>query len=128
MTEPIVKKHKKKKDPADLLKTQKYLFDRQLFEMYLTLVLKEEANEFANLLRPNIDWKMTDEFVLAMHAELTRLLKRHVEKSSFFGKYRMLSMTDDPTQKVKKEKVRVNVKESDFHFGWKAMKTDVMGE
>ena len=128
MSLPLAKKSKKDKTSLDLLKNQQHLLDPVFFHMYLQQVLQEEAQQYSNLLRPDVEWTMSPEFVHAMHTELSRLLKRLVEKSSFFGKYRILSMTDDPSQKNKKDKPRVNVKESDFHFGWKAMKTDVMGE
>ena len=121
--QPVVKK-RKKKNTFD----QRYLFDKQLFEVYLYTIVKQQAAEFSNLLRPDVEWELTDDFILAMHAEMSRLLKRLVEKSSFFGKYRILSMTDDPSQKNKKEKPQVKVKESDFNFGWKAIKTDALCE
>ena len=126
MTEPLKKRIKA--PPPPLLKNERHLFDRQLFEMYIQLVVKQEASDLSNLLRKDIEWQLKDEFIEEMHAEMSRLLKRLVEKSSFFGKYRILSLTEEPDQKRNKNKLQINVKESDFHFGWKAMKTDVMSE
>jgi len=106
--------------------------EKQLFEMYMHLIVKEEAADLINLLRKDVDWKLDQQFIDTMHVDMVRLLDKWIQKSSYFGKYRILSMTDDPEQKLSsskgKNKPQINVKESDFHFGWKAIKTDVMSE
>ena len=126
--EQIVVKKRKKTIVEPLLKDQRTLFNRNLFSVYMHVMLDEESKKISDLLAPDAKWKMDPAFIEEMHFELSRLLKRIVEKSSFFGKYRILSITQDPEQKVNKKKPLVNVKESDFNFGWRAIKSDAMGE
>jgi hypothetical protein len=123
------KRQKKKPDTSSLLKSKSHLFQDDVFSVMLFTILEQESKDLQMLLRPNTKWNMSPSFIQAMNKELSRLLKRIVEKSSFFGKYRILSITDDPyDKKPGVQKPQLNVKESDFNFGYRTLKSDVMGE
>lgn len=85
-------------------------------EKFINEIVQQEILNLEHLIHPFDKWSVSPTFVNEFSTLVTNLLDRYFHRASLFGNHR--------TDNKKKQKIVLQIKESDFSLAWQTLEQD----